>query len=99
MAMKHSSVPALLLAAFVSLTSALSHAAPTINTHPSSAAPAFGAAITLSANVTAESEAIYEWTRNGIAIINGGRYTGATTATLSIARPCLKTCRLAKLEG
>lgn len=86
MAMKHSSVPALLLAAFVSLTSALSHAAPTINTHPSSAAPAFGAAITLSANVTAESEAIYEWTRNGIAIINGGRYTGATTATLSIAR-------------
>jgi uncharacterized delta-60 repeat protein len=83
--MKLSSTPALLLAAFVSLTSALSHAAPTINTHPSSAAPALGAAITLSANVTAESGASYEWARGGNTIMNGGRYSGATTDTLVIA--------------
>jgi uncharacterized delta-60 repeat protein len=84
MALKHSC--ALLLAAFVSLTSALSHAAPTINTNPSSATPALGSTATLAASVSAESGATFVWTRDGTTIINGGRYSGATTATLSIAR-------------
>jgi uncharacterized delta-60 repeat protein len=83
MAMKHSSASALLLAAFVSLT-ALTHAAPTINTNPSSATPVFGATITLSASVTAQPAPTFAWTRGSTAIINGGRYSGAATATLVI---------------
>ena len=86
MALKHSSASALLLAVLLSLTSALSHAAPTINTNPSSATPALGSTASLVASVTAEPTASYVWTRDGTTIINGGRYSGATTATLSIAR-------------
>lgn len=85
MALKHSSAPALLLAALLSLMSALSQAAPTINTSPSSATPALGATASLVASVTAEPSAAYVWTRDGTTIINGGRYSGATTATLSIS--------------
>ncbi|MEQ1749642.1 MAG: immunoglobulin domain-containing protein, partial [Prosthecobacter sp.] len=69
----------------MSLTSALSHAAPTINTSPSSATPALGSTASLAASVTAEPSATYVWSRDGTTIINGGRYSGATTATLSIS--------------
>lgn len=61
-------------------------AAPTIDTSPSSATPALGSTVNLSATVTAQPGASYVWTRDGTTIINGGRYSGATTATLSIAR-------------
>lgn len=65
--------------------SAYTHAAPTINTSPSSATPTLGSTATLAASVTAEPSATYVWTRDGTTIINGGRYSGATTATLSIS--------------
>lgn len=81
--MKISSAP--VLAALLSLMSALSQAAPTINTSPSSATPALGSSASLVASVTAEPSAAYVWTRDGTTIINGGRYSGATTATLSIS--------------
>jgi uncharacterized delta-60 repeat protein len=81
--MKTTSAP--VLAALLSLMSALSQAAPTITTSPSSATPALGSTASLVANVTAEPSATYVWTRDGTTIINGGRYSGATTATLSIS--------------
>ena len=81
--MKTTSAP--VLAALLSLMSALSQAAPTINTSPSSATPALGSSASLVASVTAEPSAAYVWTRDGTTIINGGRYSGATTATLSIS--------------
>ncbi len=81
--MKCSSVQ--VLAALLSLLSAYTHAAPTINTSPSSATPTLGSTATLAASVTAEPSATYVWTRDGTTIINGGRYSGATTATLSIS--------------
>jgi uncharacterized delta-60 repeat protein len=81
--MKYTS--ATVLAAVLSLMSALSQAAPTINTSPSSATPALGSTATLAASVTAQPGATFVWTRDGTTIINGGRYSGATTATLSIS--------------
>lgn len=81
--MKYTSAP--VLAALLSLMSALSQAAPTINTSPSFATPTLGSSASLAASVTAESSATYVWTRDGTTIINGGRYSGATTATLSIS--------------
>lgn len=81
--MKTTSAP--VLAALLSLMSALSQAAPTINTSPFSLTPTLGSTASLVASVTAEPSATYVWTRDGTTIINGGRYSGATTATLSIS--------------
>lgn len=83
MAMKYSSAP--VLAALLSLMSALSQAAPTINTPPASITPQYGTTAVLSASVTAEPGATFAWLRDGTTpIINGGRYSGAGTATLTI---------------
>ncbi|WP_345738887.1 MBG domain-containing protein [Prosthecobacter algae] len=52
---------------------------------PASSTPVFGSTVALTANVTAEPGAAYVWERDGVEIINGGRYSGATTASLVIA--------------
>lgn len=60
-------------------------AAPSIDTPPSSATPAYGATVTLSASVTAAPGATFAWQRDGTTpILNGGRYAGAATASLTI---------------
>jgi hypothetical protein len=62
-----------------------SRALPVVNASPVSVTPAFGSAISLSANVTAGLGTTYVWRRDGVEIINGGRYSGATTAILNIS--------------
>ncbi len=59
-------------------------AAPLVATSPASLTPALGSTVTLAADVLAATPATYIWTRNGVPIIDGGRYSGATTATLVI---------------
>lgn len=60
-------------------------AAPSIDTPPSSATPAYGATVTLSASVTAGPGATFAWMRDSTTpILNGGRYSGAETASLTI---------------
>ncbi len=46
--------------------------------------PALGTTITLAPEVRAATPATFVWTRNGVLIQNGGRYSGADTATLVI---------------
>lgn len=46
--------------------------------------PARGSTLTLAPEVYAAQPATYVWTRDGVPIINGGRYSGAGTATLVI---------------
>lgn len=62
-----------------------SRALPVVNASPVSVTPAFGSAVSLSANVTAGLGTTYVWRRDGVEIINGGRYSGATTAILNIS--------------
>lgn len=83
--MKGFRIPISILLVTLSGVSIRLAAAPTIDTSPSSATPALGSTVSLSATVTAQPAASYVWTRDGTTIINGGRYSGATTATLSIS--------------
>ncbi len=67
------------------LASPISQAMPVVNTSPASVTPAFGSTVSLNANVTVGLGTTFVWRRDGVEIINGGRYSGATTASLSIA--------------
>jgi uncharacterized delta-60 repeat protein len=71
-----------------SVTSNAAHlhvlAAPLIVSQPAGATPATGSTVTLTAAVYAASPATYTWTRDGVPLINGGRYSGTTTASLVI---------------
>lgn len=58
--------------------------APEIATPLANQSPARGATVTLAPEVYAATPATYVWTRNGVVIQNGGRYSGANTATLVI---------------
>lgn len=58
---------------------------PVVNASPVSVTPAFGSTVTLSADVTVGLGTTFVWSRDGVEIINGGRYSGASTASLSIA--------------
>ena len=72
------------LVGFIGLAAGLS-AAPSIDTPPSSATPAYGATVTFSATVTAGPGATFAWERDSTTpILNGGRYSGAGTASLTI---------------
>ncbi|WP_184208965.1 immunoglobulin domain-containing protein [Prosthecobacter dejongeii] len=59
--------------------------APVVVSSPASASPDRGATLILTAEVLAATPATYEWRRDGGLIQNGGRYSGANTATLIIA--------------
>lgn len=59
--------------------------APVVVSSPANATPERGATLTLAAEVLAATPASYEWRRDGVLIQNGGRYSGANTATLVIA--------------
>ncbi|MBN8459583.1 MAG: hypothetical protein J0M04_17270 [Verrucomicrobia bacterium] len=59
--------------------------APLVVSQPAAATPALGSTLSLTAGVYAASPATYTWTRDGVPIINGGRYSGATTPSLAIA--------------
>lgn len=58
--------------------------APVVASSPGSVAPALGSTITLAADVLAARPADYVWTRDGVVLRDGGRYSGATTGTLVI---------------
>ncbi|MES2505078.1 MAG: immunoglobulin domain-containing protein, partial [Verrucomicrobiota bacterium] len=58
--------------------------APVVVSSPANATPERGATLTLAAEVLAATPASYEWRRDGVLIQNGGRYSGANTATLVI---------------
>jgi uncharacterized delta-60 repeat protein len=66
------------------LCAPLVRGAPVVVASPSSVAPAFGATVTLAADVTITPPASYGWTRSGTPILDGGRYAGASTSTLII---------------
>lgn len=57
---------------------------PLVVSSPANATPDRGATLTLAAEVLAATPASYEWRRDGVLIQNGGRYSGANTATLVI---------------
>lgn len=59
--------------------------APVVVASPGDVAPAIAATLTLEADVLAATPATYEWRRDGVLIVNGGRYSGAHTDTLVIA--------------
>jgi uncharacterized delta-60 repeat protein len=59
--------------------------APEIATQLVDQTPALGSTLTLAPEVYAAAPATYVWKRNGVTLVNGGRYSGATTASLSIA--------------
>ncbi|MBC8009474.1 MAG: hypothetical protein H7067_05215 [Burkholderiales bacterium] len=58
--------------------------APVVSASPANQTPALGATVTLAADVLAATPANYVWRRDGVLILNGGRYSGATTAKLVI---------------
>lgn len=58
--------------------------APVVAASPASVTPALGATVTLAADVLAASPATYRWTRNGVQLIDGGRYSGTSTGKLVI---------------
>lgn len=58
--------------------------APEIATAQPDLTPAAGATVVLAPEVYAATPATYVWTRDGVVIQNGGRYSGANTATLVI---------------
>ena len=57
---------------------------PVVAASPASVSPALGSTLTLAADVLAASPATYVWRRDGVLIIDGGRYSGATTGMLVI---------------
>lgn len=59
-------------------------AAPVVVASPPAVTPVRGSTVTLAPDVLAASPANYVWTRDGVTIIDGGRYSGATTAKLVI---------------
>ena len=58
---------------------------PVVVNSPANATPERGTTLTLTAEVLAATPASYEWRRDGILIQNGGRYSGANTASLVIS--------------
>ena len=60
--------------------------APFVANPPASVTSAYGDTVTLSADVPAALPATHIWHRDGVPIIDGGRYSGATTDTLVITR-------------
>jgi len=65
--------------------SAAAAGAPTFTQQPLNQAVVPGSTVTLSAAVSASSAASYQWMKNGVAVVNGGTVSGATTPTLAIA--------------
>ncbi len=59
--------------------------APEIATQLVDQTPALGSTLILAPEVYAAAPATYVWKRNGVTLVNGGRYSGANTATLTIA--------------
>lgn len=68
---------------FTSGSSSLS--APTFMAEPAATTGTTGDAITLTTSVDGSSPLTYEWRRNGVVITDGGRISGATSDSLSIA--------------
>jgi uncharacterized delta-60 repeat protein len=60
--------------------------APVVVASPAFVTPTYGATVSLASDVLAAPPATYVWQRNGVSIIDGGRYSGATTGTLVITR-------------
>lgn len=59
--------------------------APEIATQLADQTPTLGSTLTLAPEVYAADPATYVWKRDGVTLINGGRYSGANTAALTIA--------------
>ena len=59
-------------------------AAPIVLSSPSSVTLSSVGTVKLTAKILAATPASYVWTRNGVVLLNGGRYSGANTATLTI---------------
>lgn len=59
--------------------------APEIATQLADQTPVLGSTLTLAPEVYAADPATYVWKRNGVTLVNGGRYSGANTAALTIA--------------
>jgi hypothetical protein len=55
-----------------------------IGQHPASASVALNAPVSFNVGVTSPGILTYQWRRNGLPLVSGGRISGATSATLSI---------------
>lgn len=60
-------------------------AGPTITSQPVGETAALGATVTFSVAATASGPITYQWRKNGLALADGGKVTGATSATLQLA--------------
>lgn len=58
--------------------------APTITSQPGNRGIAAGASTTFTVGASGTPSPTYQWRKGGVNLINGGRISGATTATLSI---------------
>lgn len=59
---------------------------PVVVSSPGDQTPDMGSTLVISADVLAATPASYVWRRDGVLIQNGGRYSGADTATLVIGQ-------------
>ncbi len=60
-------------------------APPTITQHPQARSICPGSNTTMTVTATGQGTLGYQWQKNGVDVSNGGHYSGATTATLSIS--------------
>ena len=58
--------------------------APTVSTQPSAAAVCLGGTATFTIVASGAPAVTYQWRKDGVALTNGGRISGATTASLAI---------------
>lgn len=58
--------------------------APSFTQQPNSQTVVAGATVTFTATVSASPAATFQWRKDGVALSNGGRISGATTASLTI---------------
>ncbi|MBA4149595.1 MAG: immunoglobulin domain-containing protein [Verrucomicrobia bacterium] len=58
---------------------------PTITSHPQTQTKDSGQNVTFQVTATGTGTLIYQWRKNGVNLVNGGRFSGVATATLIIS--------------
>lgn len=59
--------------------------APTITSHPSPQTLAVGGTAVFTITASGDAPLGYQWQKNNVNLVNGGHYSGATTATLTVS--------------
>jgi hypothetical protein len=79
-------------------------APPSISTHPTARTVNPGVSVSFSLRATGAPPLVYQWLKDGISLSDGGRITGAKTASLSLDRAAwgdcgFYTCRVTNIAG